>query len=122
MKTILIAEDKLSSREMLSTVLEHAGYFVLQAENGELALELARAKRPDLLILDLQMPVLDGYGVASALRNEEAALRVPIIALTAYAMPGDRERALSVGFTTYLTKPVNLAILRQEIARLLESQ
>jgi two-component system cell cycle response regulator DivK len=119
MKRILIADDKPTSRELLRTVLEKQGYSITEAADGEEALQKARAETPDLILLDLQMPRLSGYEVLGELRKESQYAALPIIALTASAMQGDRERALAAGFTGYLTKPVALAHLRDEIKRLL---
>jgi CheY-like chemotaxis protein len=119
MKKILVADDRESSRELIRTVLEGCGYQVLEAANGREAVDLARSTRPDLLLLDLQMPLLDGMGVVAELRADKEFLHLPIVALTASAMQGDRERALSAGFTEYVTKPISLGVLRSEIARLL---
>lgn len=121
MKKILIAEDRPSSRELIRTVLEGCGYSVAEAVDGRQAVELAKRENPDLLIVDLQMPALDGLGVLAELRRDERFADVPIVALTASAMQGDRERALEAGFTEYITKPVNLRFLRQEITRLLDT-
>jgi two-component system cell cycle response regulator DivK len=121
MKKILIAEDRPSSRELIRTVLEGCGYEISEASDGRQAVELARRENPDLLIVDLQMPALDGLGVLAELRNDERFADVPIVALTASAMQGDRERALEAGFTEYITKPVNLKFLREEITRLLNA-
>jgi two-component system cell cycle response regulator DivK len=119
MKKILIAEDRPSSRELIRTVLEGCGYSVCEASDGRQAVDVARRENPDLLIVDLQMPALDGLGVLAELRRDERFALVPIVALTASAMQGDRERALEAGFTEYITKPVNLRFLREEIVRLL---
>jgi two-component system cell cycle response regulator DivK len=121
MKKILIAEDRPSSRELIRTVLEGCGYSVAEAVDGRQAVEVAKRENPDLLIVDLQMPALDGLGVLAELRRDERFADVPIVALTASAMQGDRERALEAGFTEYITKPVNLRFLRQEINRLLDT-
>ena len=120
MKRILIADDKATSRELLRTVLERLGYAVSEAADGEEAVQKARAETPDLILLDLQMPIRSGYEVLGALRQDARFVALPILALTASAMQGDRERALAAGFTDYLTKPVALAHLRDEIRRLLE--
>jgi two-component system cell cycle response regulator DivK len=119
MKKILIAEDRPSSRELIRTVLEGCGYIVFEASDGRQAVDVARRELPDLLIVDLQMPALDGLGVLAELRRDERFAEVPIVALTASAMQGDRERALEAGFTEYITKPVNLRFLREELTRLL---
>ena len=121
MKRILIVDDKATSRELLRTVLERQGFIVAEAADGEEALRQARAEIPDLILLDLQMPVRNGYEVLTELRQDPRFASLPIIALTASAMQGDRERALAAGFTAYLPKPVTLAHLREEIQRLLQT-
>jgi len=119
MKKILVADDKASSRELVRTVLEHCGYEVIEAADGAEALIEARATRPDLILLDLQMPALDGFGVIEKLRSESGFVATPIVALTASAMHGDRERALAAGFSGYISKPIRLTNLRNEVERLL---
>lgn len=116
---ILIADDRATSRELLRIVLERAGYEVVEAEDGVEALELARSSPPDLILLDLQMPRLDGYGVLAELRGDERLAKLPVLALTASAMRGDRERILAAGFTDYLSKPTGPGALRQKVAALL---
>jgi two-component system cell cycle response regulator len=116
---ILIADDRPSSRELLGLVLERAGYEVIEAEDGERALERTRAAVPDLVLLDLQMPGLDGYGVLAALRAESRFSQLPVLALTASAMRGDREKILEAGFTDYLAKPAAPEAVRETVARLL---
>jgi CheY-like chemotaxis protein len=119
MKRILVADDTANGRELVKTVLANSGYEVLEACNGAEALALAREISPDLIILDLHMPGLDGFGVTQALRREERFASTPIVALTASAMMGDKERALELGFTGYITKPIRLSALRSEVERLL---
>ena len=121
MKTILIADDKDSSRELIRALLERSGYRVQEAADGTQALQQARSIAPDLILLDLQMPRLDGFGVLRELRQDARFHNIPVVALTAYAMHGDREKALEAGFTSYITKPVNLMELREHIARLLQA-
>ena len=120
MKRILIVDDKATSRELFRTVLERQGYAVTEAANGKEALEKVRAQAPDLILLDLQMPIRNGYEVLGELRQDAAYATLPIIALTASAMQGDREKALAAGFTGYLAKPVTLSHLREEIQRLFD--
>jgi two-component system cell cycle response regulator DivK len=122
MKRILIADDKATSRELLRAVLEKQGHAVIEAADGEEALQKARAETPDLILLDLQMPRRNGYDVLGELRRDPQHAALPIIALTASAMQGDREKALAAGFTSYLTKPVALAHLREEVERLLSPE
>jgi CheY-like chemotaxis protein len=119
MKKILVADDKETGRELVRTVLEYSGYQVYEASNGAEALEQARKLRPDLIILDLHMPVLDGFGVVQELRRDPNFAVTPVVALTASAMMGDRERAITAGFTGYLSKPIQLSLLRSEVERLL---
>ena len=119
MKKVLIADDKATSRELVRTVLEKCGYTVFEAGDGVEALQLAQESSPDLIILDLHMPRLDGFGVVQALRREDRFAETPVMALTASAMQGDRERALAAGFTGYISKPIPLGTLRSEVERLL---
>lgn len=118
-KRVLIADDKATGRELVRTVLENRGYEVFEACDGIQALDSAHRTHPDLIILDLHMPGLDGFGVIQELRLHAHFAVTPIIALTASAMQGDRQRALSAGFTGYITKPVSLKELRAEVERLL---
>ena len=119
MKTVLIADDRATSRELVRTVLEKCGYLVVEACDGIEALLNARESKPDLIILDLHMPRLDGFGVIQALRREQEFAATPVMALTASAMQGDRERAIAAGFTAYIAKPIQLRTLRSEVERLL---
>jgi two-component system, cell cycle response regulator DivK len=119
MKKVLVADDKATGRELVRTVLEKSGYDVFEASNGLEAVNQAHQLSPDLIILDIHMPGLDGFGVIERLRREEQFSATPIIALTASAMMGDRERAMAAGFTGYITKPIALSALRAEVARLL---
>jgi CheY-like chemotaxis protein len=120
MKKILIADDKPTGRELVRTVLENSGYTVIEASDGPEALRLARESSPDLIILDLHMPEIDGFGVIQELRRDTNFAVTPVVALTASAMQGDRERAMALGFTGYITKPIRLVALRSEIERLLK--
>jgi two-component system cell cycle response regulator DivK len=122
MKRILVAEDRPASLELIRTVLESAGYEVIDAMDGQDALHKAGANSVDLVLLDLQMPKIDGFGVVRQLRNDPKFNNIPIVALTASAMQGDRERALGAGFSSYIAKPIDLAALRSEIERLLSGK
>lgn len=119
MKVILVADDKASSRELVRTVLEHSGYRVVEAVDGEDAVRRAIDLEPDLVLLDLHMPNLDGFGAIEKLRAVPRFAATPVVALTASAMREDRERALAAGFTGFVTKPIRLADLRGEVERLL---
>jgi CheY-like chemotaxis protein len=120
MKQILIVEDKPASRELLRTVLERQGYGVAEAEDGDDALVKLREYVPDLVLLDLQMPARNGYDVLKEIRKDPRLAQVPVVAITANAMPEDREKVLAAGFTGYIPKPVALARLREEVHRLLD--
>ena len=115
--TILVADDSEKNRELLRTVLGHLGHTVAEAADGRAAVLEAERLRPDLMIFDLQMPVLDGFGAMREVRAMEQFQETPVLALTAYAMEGDREKALAAGFSAYMTKPLRLADLRAELAR-----
>ena len=119
MKKVLVADDKDTGRELVRTVLEKSGHQVFEASDGEQAVAEALRLQPDLIILDIHMPGLDGFGVIEKLRRDPAFSHTPIIALTASAMMGDRERAMAAGFTGYITKPIRLDALRGEVERLL---
>ncbi|HZR27242.1 MAG TPA: response regulator [Terriglobales bacterium] len=120
MKRILIVEDRATSRELLRSALKPQGYEVIEAVDGGDGLAKAKDQLPDLILLDLQMPKLGGFDVLQELRRDSRFLKTPIVAITASAMQGDREKALAAGFNGYLTKPVSLATLRAEISRLLD--
>jgi CheY-like chemotaxis protein len=119
MKRILIADDRASSRELVRTMLEHSGYEVIEAADGAEAVEKARESHPQLILLDLQMPGLDGFAVIERLRSEVCFAATPVVAVTASAMPSDGAKVLAAGFSGYITKPIRLAKLRSEVARLL---
>lgn len=119
MKQILIVEDKATSRELLRTVLEKERYSILEAGDGAEAVRLLRTETVDLVLLDLQIPIHSGYDVLKIIRSDERLAKLPVVALTASAMQGDREKALAAGFTSYIAKPVGPSQLREEVNRLL---
>ncbi|MCK6556632.1 response regulator [Candidatus Binatia bacterium] len=104
---ILLVEDNEQNRYLASFLLEQADCAVVTAANGPDGIERALAGRFDLVLLDIQLPGMDGYAVARALRALPALAGVPIVAVTSYAMPGDREKALAAGCDGYLEKPIN---------------
>jgi two-component system, cell cycle response regulator DivK len=118
-KRILVADDNAASRELIREVLEMSGYDVIEASDGAEALSKAvdNAADLDLVLVDIQMPRLDGYGVLREMRRDPRLASVQVVALTAFAMEGDRERAVEAGFDGYITKPVEIAALRREIAK-----
>ncbi len=119
MKRILVAEDRAAGREWARAVLSHSGYEVILASDGLEAVAKARTESPDLVILDLRMPGLDGFETLRTLRADERFASTPFLAFTANAMQGDRERAMAEGFDGYVSKPVSIAGLRAEVERLL---
>jgi CheY-like chemotaxis protein len=119
MKTVLIAEDNPVNRELLRELLEMRGYAVIETSNGQEALEQLQKMQPDILLLDLNMPVLDGFGAIERIRKDPGFSGLPVLAVTAYAMRGDREKILSAGFDGYLSKPIDPIFLQQELQRLL---
>ncbi|MBN8581101.1 MAG: PAS domain S-box protein [Anaerolineae bacterium] len=119
---ILLAEDMESNIVILGDYLEHQGYELIYARNGEEALEKAKETLPDLILMDIQMPVMDGLAATRRLRTDPRFATVPIIALTALAMTGDRERCLEAGATEYVSKPTNLKKLKDMIASLLKAK
>jgi two-component system cell cycle response regulator DivK len=104
---ILIIEDNEQTLYLLTFILKKHGYEVVQARDGRAGIELAGRVEPALILLDIQLPVLDGYAVARELRSNAALAAVPIIAVTSYAMVGDRERILAAGCTGYIEKPID---------------
>jgi CheY-like chemotaxis protein len=122
MITILVAEDNPVNRELLRELLEGHGYAVLEAGDGQQALEMIEEALPDMLLLDLGMPVLDGYATVREIRENPRLANLPVLAVTAYAMRGDREKIMDSGFDGYLSKPIDAALLQEEILRLLSGQ
>ncbi|MGA2389376.1 MAG: response regulator [Candidatus Sulfotelmatobacter sp.] len=116
---ILIAEDNPVNRELLRELLELRGFEVFEACNGQEALEMIGQVCPDLLILDLGMPILDGFGAIRKIRATPETAQLPVLAATAYAMRGDRDQVLKEGFDAYVSKPINPTALNQEIDRLI---
>jgi CheY-like chemotaxis protein len=120
MPRILLVEDNEENRDALSRRLERRGYEVITATDGKRALELAEFKVPDLILLDMSLPEIDGWEVARTLKDSEATRKIPIIALTAHAMSGDREKAIGAGCDDYHTKPAELTKLLAQIQGILK--
>ena len=120
-KKILVADDNRVSRELIREVLENSSQKVLEAENGEEAIEMIASEKPDVVLLDIQMPIFDGYEVLRRIRNNPRFCDIPFVALTAYAMKEDRERALASGFNAYFTKPIDASSLRIRIKQMLHA-
>ena len=116
---VLVAEDNAVNRELLRELLEAREYTVLEACDGLEALRLIEQDKPDILLLDIGMPRLDGFGVVRKIRENPHSATLPVVAVTAYAMQGDREKILNAEFDGYLSKPVNAHSLAEELDRLL---
>ena len=119
MAKILIIEDNEQNLYLETFILQAGGHEILQARSGEVGIALAAQHTPDLILLDIQLPGMDGYTVARELRKNAANLAIPIIAVTSYAMAGDRERILEAGCTSYIEKPINPDTFHLEITQFL---
>jgi len=117
--TVLVVEDNELSREALVRRLARSGYTVLEAADGAQAVQVAGSQCPDIILMDLDLPVMDGWQALKELRQQDHTGNIPVIALTAHAMVGDRERVLSAGFNGYETKPVEFGILKEKIEQML---
>ena len=116
---ILLVEDNEQNRYLTSFLLERRGHSVIPATSGSIALELAVQVMPDLILLDIQLPGMDGHDVARALKSDPRFERVPIVAVTSYAMVGDREKAFAAGAEGYIEKPINPETFVEEVERFL---
>ena len=119
MAKILLVEDNEMNRDMLSRRLVKKGYEVVMAVNGQEGISLARSETPDLILMDISLPVIDGYEAARDLKAHADTKDIPIIALTAHAMAGDKEKALAAGCDDYDTKPIELGRLLEKISALI---
>jgi len=119
MSTVLLVEDNPLNRDMLTKRLQRKDFEVTWAENGEIAVEKAKAEKPDLILMDLSLPVMDGWQATQLIKTNEATKEIPIIVLTAHAMPEDREKAMAMGADEYDTKPIEFKGLLQKIKDLL---
>ena len=119
-KCILVVEDQEDNRQILRDLLDSANFEMIEAENGEEALVAVAKRRPDLILMDIQLPILDGYEVTRRIRAEPAMRSVPIIAVTSYALSGDEAKARQAGCDDYVTKPYSprqlLAKIREYLA------
>lgn len=106
-KTVLLIEDNEQNRYLITFLLEQHGYLVVSAFDGLRGIDKARELSPDIILLDIQLPTMDGYSVARVLRGMDSVASTPIVAVTSYAMVGDRERCLAAGCNGYIEKPIN---------------
>ncbi len=121
MTRVLLVEDHEEIWDFLSRRLKRRGYDVILATDGQQAVDKARAERPDVILLDMNLPILDGWTAAGLIKSSPESARVPIIALTAHAMSGDKEKALAAGCDDYHAKPVDFARLLTQIEALAPS-
>ena len=119
---ILVIEDNPTNLELLSYLLASFGHKVIAAGDGQSGLEMARQEKPELVICDVQMPGMDGYQVAKEFKQDAALRKIPLIAVTAYAMVGDRERLVAVGFDGYMSKPIDPGKFVVEIQKFLSPE
>ncbi len=115
MAKILLVEDNEMNRDMLSRRLERKGFRVVTAVDGEQGLNMVSSEKPDLILMDMSLPVIDGWEATRRLKSSETTKKIPVISLTAHAMAGDREKALEAGADDYDTKPVEFARLLEKI-------
>ena len=119
MAKVLLVEDNEMNRDMLSRRLIRRGFQVVFAVDGQQGVDLARSERPDIILMDMSLPVIDGWEATRRVKADDATRSVPVIGLTAHAMAGDREKAIEAGCDDYDTKPVELDRLISKIERLL---
>ena len=119
MAKILLVEDNEMNRDMLSRRLTKRGFEVIVAVDGQQGIDMARQEKPDIILMDMSLPVVDGWGAARVLKSEAATRGIPLVALTAHAMAGDREKAMEAGCDDYDTKPIDMQRLLEKIGRLL---
>jgi two-component system cell cycle response regulator DivK len=120
-KRILVVEDQEDNRRILRDMLGNAGYELIEAESGEEALTAVEAQRPDLILMDIQLPVMDGYEATRRIKSNPDMKAVPIIAMTAYALAGDEAKALAAGCNGYVTKPFSPRALLAKVREYLPS-
>jgi two-component system, cell cycle response regulator DivK len=119
MERVLIVDDNRASRDLIRAILKPVRCEIVEASHGQQALDLIQQERPDLVLLDIDMPGMDGITVVKRIRENQSLAGLPVVAVTAFAMEGDREKGMAAGFTAYLTKPVRVALLRQQVQQLL---
>jgi two-component system, cell cycle response regulator DivK len=122
MPRILLVDDNAENRRFLSRRLQRRGFEVLEAVDGAAAVEMARAEKPDLVLMDMNMPAVDGWEATRRIKADPASASVPVVGLTAHALAGDRERAIQAGCSDYHTKPVEFPKLLEQIESLLRDR
>jgi CheY-like chemotaxis protein len=121
LKAALI-EDNENNRYLLRLLLEHAGFEVVMAADGKCGVEMVRREAPDIVLLDIQMPEMDGYEVAAVIKSDPVLARIPVVGVSSFAMPGDRDKALRLGFAGYIEKPVDPERFAQSVTMFLKGE
>lgn len=120
-KRVLLVEDNEDNFELVRFLLERAGYEVLAGYDGKEALELARRELPDLILMDLSLPGIDGWTAGRELKTDPITSHIPLLALTAHTLPGDRKRAMEAGFDGYISKPIDVVRFGENITKTLQN-
>ncbi len=116
-KVILVVEDEPKNLKLVSDLLQACGYTTIEATDGKQSVELAKVRKPDLILMDIQMPVMDGLEATRILKTDTTTKDIPVLALTSYAMKGDEERVLEAGCNGYLAKPFDIQELLKEVGK-----
>ena len=119
MKKILVIEDNDTNLYLIKYILKHHGFEVIEAKDGVSGVETAAREIPDLILMDIQLPVIDGYEATRRIREHEATKDIPILAITSFALTGDREKVFAAGCNGYLEKPINPETIIEEISKFL---
>lgn len=119
---VLVIEDNEQNLYLVRFILERSGYEVFAAPDGQSGIEMAASLRPDVILLDIQLPVMDGYAVARSLRKNPDLAETPIVAVTSYAMPGDQEKAMEAGCNGYIEKPIDPDTFVEKVERHLSTR
>jgi CheY-like chemotaxis protein len=119
---VLLVEDNEDNLQLVRFLLERDGYTVLCAHNGRVGLHLARTESPDLILMDLSLPEVDGWKAAQQLKADQATSSIPLLALTAHTLPGDRQKALDTGFDGYLSKPIDVGAFSSNIHKAMRGE
>ncbi len=122
MQTALVIEDNKDNMKLITFILEKNGYETIRAETGNTGIELAVKKKPDFILLDIQLPDMNGIEVLKAIRKSKANGSIPVIAVTSYAMTGDRQRLIAAGCNGYIEKPIVVETIINEIRRIVENR
>ena len=119
---ILIVEDNEDNQELMRFLLERAGYDVMSVQNGMDGVKTARREKPDIILMDLSLPELDGWSAARQIKADPEIGDIPMIAVTAHTLPGDRRKALDAGFDSYISKPINIHMFDITVGKVLEQK